>query len=104
MQAETEICTADDPRIVFGLEPSSAQLYAARRQPRKPALELRASRAVSRHQDHQIGEPAVRLRRFPASNPFFESKDGVDHHVEILIFGPARGTDDESNRVRVDAE
>ena len=85
MQAQAEIGAADHPRILFGLEPAGPKLYAPRRQPGEPALELHAPRAVSGDQDDEIGKPSSSCRRFPTANAVLEPTDRVDHHVEILV-------------------
>src|SRR5215471_17121794 len=55
MEAETEVCAADHPWIILGLEPPGAQVHATGRQAGKPALKLNAPGAVAGNQDRQIG-------------------------------------------------
>src|SRR5436190_6522285 len=101
MQAEAEVRAADDARVVLGLEPPGAQLHAPRRQARKSPLELGAAAAVAGDENHEVGKAPRRLPCFPSTDALFEVPDGVDHQIEILIRGPARGTHNEANRRRV---
>src|ERR1035437_172345 len=104
MQTEAEISAADDARVVFGLQPARAQVDAPRRQPGEAALELGATRAVARHEDHEIREAASRPHRLPAANVLLEPRHGIDDDVEILILGPARRTHDEADEAAADTE
>src|SRR5262249_37734138 len=104
MKAQAEIGAADHARILFGLEPAGPELNTPRRQPGEPALELHAPRAVSGDQDDEIGKPSSGRRRFPTANAVLEAADRVDHHVEILVLGPAGRTHDESADTEPHAE
>ena len=90
MEAQPEIRAADDARVVFGLEPSRAQLHAPRRQPGEPALELDAPGAVAGHEDDEMRKAAGARARLPSANALLEKPDGFDHDVEVFVLGPAR--------------
>src|ERR1700680_2616519 len=98
MQTQPEIRAADDKRIVFGLEPSRAQMDAARGQAREPAFEFGSPGAVAGDQDHEIRKAPRPARRFPAANAIFEPEHGVDDDVEVFVLGPARRTDEEADK------
>src|SRR6185436_6900665 len=104
MEAKSEVGAPDDPRILFRLEPPRAKLHAARRQPGESTLELHTTGAVAGDENHQVGKPTTRGRRLPPANPIFEPPDGFDHNIEVLVFGPARRTDDESVHAKADTE
>src|SRR5262245_5120547 len=95
MEAEAEIGAAHHARILFRLEPPGAKLDPARRQPREPAFELHTAGTVAGDQNHQVRKPSARRRRLPPANPVFEPPDRFDDHIEVLVFGPARRTDDQ---------
>src|SRR4029077_7608907 len=104
METQAQICAPDDPRILFGLQPPRAKLYAACRQPGDSALELPPAGAIAGDENHQVGKSPTRGRRLPAANPIFEPPDRFDHHIEILVFGPARRKNDESVHTKADAK
>ena len=73
-------------------------------EPGKSPLELGAARTVAGDENHEIGEPAPRRRRFPAADPFLEPRHGVDDEAEILVFRPTRRTHDEAGGAAMHAQ
>src|SRR5215470_18016733 len=98
METETEVGAADHPWIILGLEPPGPQVHAAGRQSGKSALELHAPGAVARDEDRQVGESAARTGRcLPTAHAILQPQHRVDHHVEVLVLGPAGWTHHEAD-------
>src|SRR5262245_14360237 len=104
MEAQSQIRAADDARIVLGLEPSCTQLDASRGQTGKAPLEFGAARAVAGDQHDQVRKAAPGRCGFPSANALFEPRNSVDDEIEILVFGPARRTHDETDDAGMHAE
>src|SRR3954464_13301959 len=79
-------------------------MHPAGGQAGEPALKFRAPPAVTRDEDHQVGEPPPRAPGLPSSNAIFQPPYSVDHDVEVFVFGPTRRTDDEADQGRMDAQ
>src|SRR4029453_13471771 len=99
MQTETDVCPANHQGIFLGLEPARAQMDPTRRQPGEPPFELGAALPVAGYENDELREPLAPPQcRPPPANAFLQPNDGVDDHVEVFVFGPARWTDDEPGR------
>src|SRR6516165_5712443 len=103
MQAQPQIGASHHARVVLRFEPPCAQLDTPRRQPRESPFELGPPGAVARDQNHEVREAAGR-RSLPAADALFEPDDCVDGDVEVLVFGPAGGTYDESGDAAADVQ